>query len=134
MAEFINTVDVIGDDALTDSIICRTVTEYKDDSITVIGDKAFVECSNLEVVDTPLLNNIKYLAFDKCSILAVLILRNNGVCTLGSDVFRNTPIKSGTGYIYVPSALVDSYKSATNWSAFGDQIRAIEDYPDICGG
>lgn len=45
-----------------------------------------------------------------------------------------TPMKSGTGYIYVPAALVDSYKAATNWSTYADQIRAIEDYPDITGG
>jgi hypothetical protein len=29
--------------------------------------------------------------------------------------------------------LVDSYKTATNWSKYATQIRAIEDYPDICG-
>lgn len=23
---------------------------------------------------------------------------------------------------------------ATNWSVYADQIRAIEDYPGICGG
>ena len=45
-----------------------------------------------------------------------------------------TVIASGTGYVYVPSALVNSYKSATNWSTYADQIRAIEDYPDITGG
>ena len=51
-----------------------------------------------------------------------------------TNAFTNTPIKSGAGYIYVPAALVDSYKAATNWSVYADQIRAIEDYPDITGG
>lgn len=37
------------------------------------------------------------------------------------------------GYIYVPAALIDEYKTATNWATFADQFRAIEDYPDICG-
>ena len=41
---------------------------------------------------------------------------------------KNTPIASGTGYIYVPAALVDSYKAATNWSNFAAQFRALEDY------
>ena len=49
------------------------------------------------------------------------------------SAFNSTPIKSGTGYIYVPMSLVDTYKSATNWSTFANQFRAIEDYPDICG-
>lgn len=26
------------------------------------------------------------------------------------------------------AALVDSYKAATNWSTYADQIRALEDY------
>ena len=47
---------------------------------------------------------------------------------LGSNVFKNTPIASGTGYIYVPRALVDSYKVATNWATYAAQFRALEDY------
>jgi hypothetical protein len=41
---------------------------------------------------------------------------------------------NGTGYIYVPATLVDTYKAGTNWSTHADQIRAIEDYPEITGG
>ena len=52
----------------------------------------------------------------------------------GKGAFNMSPIASGTGYIYVPAALVDSYKAASNWSTYANQIRAIEDYPDICGG
>jgi hypothetical protein len=32
------------------------------------------------------------------------------------------------GYIYVPRALVDTYKVATNWVTYADQFRALEDY------
>lgn len=42
------------------------------------------------------------------------------------DAFNNTPIKSGTGSIYVPASLVDAYKSAENWSYFSDRIFPIE--------
>ena len=45
------------------------------------------------------------------------------------EYFRDNGCK-----FYVPSTLVDSYKSATNWSIYEARIRAIEDYPDICGG
>ena len=31
-------------------------------------------------------------------------------------------------YIYVPSALIDSYKAATNWTTFSTQFRALENY------
>ena len=74
-------------------------------------------------------------SFNGSSALSTLILRPNIVAKLqATGAFTSTPINSGTGYIYVPSALVDSYKSATNWSSYADQIRAIEDYPEITGG
>ena len=37
-------------------------------------------------------------------------------------------IANGKGYIYVPRAMVDTLKSATNWSTYATQIRALEDY------
>jgi hypothetical protein len=39
-----------------------------------------------------------------------------------------TKIASGTGYIYVPAARVNNYKSATYWKDYAAQIRALEDY------
>lgn len=38
------------------------------------------------------------------------------------------PTGAKDGYIYVPRAYVNELKSATNWSAFASQIRALEDY------
>ena len=49
-------------------------------------------------------------------------------------LFDNTPIKAGYGYIYVPSSLVNTYKTATNWSTFADQIVSIDEYPKITFG
>jgi hypothetical protein len=152
MPEFVNTIDVIGDDALTDSIIDRSIVEYKDDTLTSIGDYAFYKCTKLTTVNFPVVTNIGgsafngcsqlttadfpaatsigRSAFDGCSSLTALILRTTEkVATLsGTNAFRSTPIESGTGYIYVPRALVDSYKSSTNWSNFAAQFRALEDY------
>ena len=45
-----------------------------------------------------------------------------------TNAFSSTPIASGTGYIYVPRALVDSYKAASKWSTYANQFRALEDY------
>lgn len=52
-----------------------------------------------------------------------------------SGAFNNSAVHTdsaggGTGYIYVPSALVSAYKAANNWSLFSNSIRAIEDYSD----
>lgn len=43
----------------------------------------------------------------------------------------STAIGKGNGYIYVPSSLIEEYKTATNWSVYADQFRAIDDYPGI---
>lgn len=135
MADFINTVDVIGDDALTDSIIQRTIAEFKDNNVTTAGWYAFFGCTALALVDLPNATKVDNNAFEGCTALQTLILRGNAVATLvGTSAFNNTPIASGEGYIYFHAALVDSYKAATNWSTYAAQIRAIEDYPDITGG
>lgn len=134
MADFINTIDVLGDDAVIDSIIMRTITEFKDNVITNVGAYAFHKCTSLVEVDLPNVSTIADNGFNNCSALVTLIVRSTAVCALKTNVFLSTPIANGTGYIYVPRALVDSYKAATNWSVYASQIRAIEDYPDICGG
>lgn len=82
---------------------------------------------------------IKATTFNGCGRLETLVLGADTVCTLeNTNAFNGTPIATKTafasaGYIYVKKALIDSYKAATNWSAFAEQFRAIEDYPDICG-
>ena len=53
MADFINTVDAIGDDALTDSIIMRTIAEFRDNNIKTVGQYAFFSCTALALVDLP---------------------------------------------------------------------------------
>lgn len=102
--------------------------------VEILNTRTFYYCSNLHTADFGAVNNIKTYIFSSCSKLTTLILRGSTVCTLGgTNSFTSTPIASGTGYIYVPKALVDSYKAATNWSTYADQFRAIEDYPEICG-
>ena len=74
--------------------------------------------------------SIANYAFHKCLAMSALILRNtDGICSLiKANAFDSTPITSGTGYIYVPSALIEQYKAATNWSTYASQFRALEDY------
>lgn len=104
--------------------------------VTNVGTQAFQNCLSLKKADFNVLTSINIWAFNVCRALEALIIRTNSVCTLaGTNAFaNNSGIAAGTGYVYVPSALVDSYKAATNWSTYANQIRAIEDYPSITGG
>lgn len=54
------------------------------------------------------------------------IIRSATRATLSNtNAFSNCPIGIGDGGIYVPSALLDSYKSATNWSTYAANIYPI---------
>ena len=126
---FVNTVDLIGDEALAASIIDRNIAGILDHKVTSIGAYAFYRCTQLAKVDFSLVTSVDANAFANCSQLATLVLRSETRCSLvNTNAFKSTPIASGTGYIYVPAALVDSYKAASNWSTYANQFRAIEDY------
>lgn len=101
-----------------------------------VGSQAMDGCSALAYADLRVCKSIGAKVFYNCTSFETLILRkSDAICTLANvNAFTSTPIESGTGYVYVPSALVDSYKTATNWSTYANQFRAIEDYPEICGG
>ena len=108
---------------------CSKLTAVNFPLLTSVGTTVFEYCGKLTTVDFPLLTSIGSGAFKSCSVLTTLILRSSTLCTLSNtNAFTSTPIASGTGYIYVPRALVDSYKSATNWSTYASQFRALEDY------
>lgn len=118
---------------------CNGLTSVVFPKVVDIGTSAFNNCSSLDIVDFHVLTTIAAQAFQYSTGLYTVIIRSPNVPTLSNiNAFYNMPVNvvsSGTpGYVYVPSALVDSYKSASNWSNYADKIRAIEDYPEITGG
>ena len=150
MADFINTIDILGDDGLADAIVSDTLEELCDDAVTKLGYQVLANnsvlkkihvpnvssfyasaymCTSLHTVIAPAATEINSYSFINCSSLNALVLGGATMCSLGNkNALTGTPIASGTGYVYVPSALVDSYKAATNWSTYADQFRALEDY------
>lgn len=96
--------------------------------LTIVQSNGFANNSGVEEIDLGVCTNIYATAFSGCSSLTKLILRATSVCTLkATSAFNNTPIASGTGYVYVTDSLVDSYKSASNWSSFSNQIKGISE-------
>ena len=103
---------------------CYSLTSISFPLITIIESYTFRNCIALTSVDFPKLTNIKDSAFTGCTSLTTLYIgtESETVCTLSStSAFNNC---SSLADIYVPEALVDSYKSATNWSNFADKIKA----------
>ena len=90
--------------------------------LVATGNDMFWNCSNLEIADFGALSsNLGFEAytFENASKLTTLILRPNHVVKLNNvNAFNGTPYRNGGtgGEIYVPSAQIENYKSATNWS------------------
>lgn len=90
---------------------------------------AFRSCQGIQKVDLTAVQGIGAECFIWAYPLTQLIIRTATVCVLSNNsAFTDTPIASGAGYIYVPSSLIDSYKTATNWTTYASQFRSLEDY------
>lgn len=125
-----------GINAFSQSTKLRSV---KLQSATTVRQALCTGCASLQTADFLVATKVEQYAFNNCYSLTALILRSNSLCSLSAAI-KNAYHLAGTvdatynpdgladGYIYVPAALVDTYKAATNWSTFADQFRALEDY------
>ena len=99
---------------------------------TSIGNSSLTSCPNLEYVDLHKCTSIVNYGLRNNSKLATLIVRSETVCSLSNYALNSTKVYNGTGHIYVPAALIDSYRTATNWTKINannaDTFRALEDY------
>jgi hypothetical protein len=122
-------------------IIDRSISgAYTNTVVTRIGNYAFTSSYFLTTADFHAVTSIGSYAFNGCRDLKTLILRSETMCTLTNNNGIPPSVENGTGYIYVPRALLSDddatkdYRRATNWSTYAAQFRAIEDYPGITGG
>lgn len=116
-------------------------------SLSSLGANAFSVCKNLERVELPNATSIAEYGFKNCYSLKSVVLPSETVCYLAmenafyncyhfSGIKDNTynPTGAKDGKILVPSNLVNSYKTSTNWSAFADLISAIDEGGGEMGG
>lgn len=81
---------------------------------------AFTWCSTLKTINLPKCNYIDSDVFNRCGKAQELTLGNSTVCVLGGPLGG-----SFNASIYVPSSLVEAYKTATNWSDYSNRIFPI---------
>lgn len=96
-------------------------------SLKATTNSGFRDSKGITSVDLAIATKIDTFCFYYCNNLEKLILRkSDAICTLQStNAFTGTKIAGGTGYVYVPDELVDTYKSATNWSTYASQIKPL---------
>ena len=143
---------------------CSGLTSINAPKVTSLGSYSFYACSELTEINFPLATSVPSTCFYQCSALVkadfgvncksiaasamayctalkTLILRyTGGVVSTTTNAFSG--VTSYKGYVYVPKALLENYEAAAeastsstnSWHLFTGKFRAIEDYPDICGG
>ena len=120
-----------------------TITEYENADVTNVRSYGFYQCKSLKKIVLPGLSDtiessgcascsalelfdmygatIGSSAFRNCSNLKTLIIRRTDktVSLTATSCFSSTPFASNGsgGTVYVPSALIGAYQTASNWSA-----------------
>ncbi len=113
---------------------CTSLEKLYLPAATTLGVNCVRGCTSLEVAEFDA--NVRISggeAFLNCSSMNKLILRANSISILDTiNNFKGTPFASdGTGgTLYVPSSLIASYQSASNWSTIlgytNNTITSIE--------
>lgn len=96
------------------------------------ASSTFQYCGKLELIDIDTMS-LSFQPFSGCNNLKVLIYRRtSGVNSLGSISMIPSNFQSD-GFLYVPETLLDSYKTATNWSTIANRIIKLEGtiYEDV---
>ena len=114
-------VTIVGDSAFNLTSSLKTINLSS--SLKTISEYAFY-LSGLAQIDLPsTITTIGSNAFQYCYYIKTIIVRATTPPTLGSNaLYGVTPTA-----IYVPSASVEAYKSASGWSAFASKIVAIQE-------
>lgn len=124
------------------------------EATTIVGDGCFMG-TQVYTLKIPKLNQIYGGALFAEAQIPNLIWPS-GITTIPTDAFTNATLynliipsdsfiqlgvdEDGSDsisycarivYIYVPSALLDLYKTDVNWGKYANGFRAIEDYPEI---
>lgn len=100
---------------------CSNLTYISLPECALIGENALMNCYNLSSIVLPKCNIIDSGAFYRTG-LQTITLGASSICSLrGSNVFYSTRISG----IFVPSNLVDGYKSAQYWSQYSTIIYPI---------
>ena len=114
-----STVTEIGDSAFSNCYKLSAITLPS--GLTTIGASAFVSCYSLTSITIPAsVSSIKNSAFNATrSMQEIHLLPTTPPTLANSNAFSGLP---STCVIYVPSASLNAYKTASNWSTYASKM------------
>lgn len=109
---------------------CPALQEIDFSSVEFIGQQALASLQIKKLV-LPKVQTFYVQSFLAATTEAIVITQSENVASMVNvSAFNASSIAKGTGFIYVPDNLVESYKSATNWSTYAEQIKGLSELPD----
>lgn len=145
MAEFQNTIDLLGDDVFLGSLIDKSITEINDDVVTWVGDRRLCRCEKLISVNFPSVEQLSEFAISDCGKLESVRLpsiKNMWNYALGFNpalisvtlpatpptITTKTFDSSNSACVFhIPAGSLSAYQAATNWSALTGKYTFKED-------
>ena len=98
-----------------------------------IAGYCFRGCTALERIILPSIEQFGGMPFQECSAMREIIITNENTMPVVSNGLFAYSQEDWTQYpnlqaIYVPDALVDTYKSSTNWARYVDFIKPLSEW------
>ena len=104
---------------------CNNLSSISLPNVTRLSDYCLANCSALQTVSLPKCSYLNRYAFLSCYNLNTIYMGTE-LSTVATMAQSNALLDcSALQSIYVPSSLVDAYKSATNWSYYSSRIFPI---------
>ena len=120
-------VTTIGQGSVRNGLDCESVELPE---VTSIAYNC-LSITGIRCIELPKCTSIGGAFFDHNNLLRIIALPGDTLCTLGSSILYmsvNFTAADGPGRIYVNDALVDEYKSATNWATWASRIYPISEW------
>ena len=106
---------------------CSNITDISIPNCKYIGNNAFSGCSNIQSLT---FNECKYIgptAFYNCNQLSSIYFLGSDVCFIEQNTMTQIYAPNGYPKFYVPSSMVDKYKTALYWSQYSSRIFPISE-------
>ena len=107
---------------------CYALKSINLPNVTDIQSYAFMYCKSLQYLELPKLEAISKSAFSNCTSLQYIKIGTQDSTEVATaSGLPNIPSQTK---VYVPDALVDSYKTATNWSSYASRIYPLSEFTE----